>query len=107
MKYLILIDRKYPYEKGETFIESEINEISKYFDKIIIYPINAYKSEKQTRNIESKNVDVRVLNKLSYKYKKYLYFIKSLPIMLAKRCNYKDAYAIAIGKYFSKKYIVI
>ena len=103
MKYLILIDRKYPYEKGETFIESEINEISKYFDKIIIYPINAYKSEKQTRNIESKNVDVRVLNKLSYKYKKYLYFIKSLPIMLAKRCNYKDAYAIAIGKYFSKK----
>ena len=103
MKYLVLIDRKYPYEKGETFIESEMNEISKYFDKIIVYPINAYTKEKQTRNIEAKNVDVSVLNKIGYKYKKYLYFLKSLPIMLAKRCNYKDAYAIAVGKYFSKK----
>ena len=28
MKYLILIDRKFPYKTGEAFLENEINEIS-------------------------------------------------------------------------------
>ena len=47
MKYLILIDRKFPYKTGEAFLENEINEISKFFDKIVIFPIDVAKNEEQ------------------------------------------------------------
>jgi glycosyltransferase involved in cell wall biosynthesis len=36
--HLILITRQFPYGYKETFLESEIEIISKYFDTIIIYP---------------------------------------------------------------------
>jgi glycosyltransferase involved in cell wall biosynthesis len=35
---LILITRQFPYGSKETFLESEIEIISRYFNKIIIYP---------------------------------------------------------------------
>lgn len=62
MDYLILLNKKYPYRNGETFLENEIEEIAKYFDKILIYPSDPVDDEKQTRIIKSDNVDVRVLS---------------------------------------------
>lgn len=58
MKYLILFDTKYPYRKGESFLESEIKEIASFFDKIIIFPIDILIGEQQTRTINELNVDV-------------------------------------------------
>ena len=40
MKYLIIINNIFPYDFGESFLESEIHIISKYFDKVIVFPIS-------------------------------------------------------------------
>lgn len=58
MVYLILIDRKFPYKSGESFLENEIDEISKYFDKILIFPTDIAKGSIPTRKIQSPNVEV-------------------------------------------------
>ncbi len=49
MKYLILINKRFPFDKGESFIE---NEVTKYADKefqTVIFPISVCKEGKKTR----------------------------------------------------------
>lgn len=78
MKYLILLDRKFPFKSGEAFLENEIDEISSSFDKVIIIPTDASKKDKTTRNIRSNNVMVSVYENLDFKKRKYLYAISSI-----------------------------
>lgn len=61
MNYLILLNRKYPYKSGETFLENEIEEIAGAFDKIIIYPSDITPDDTLTRTVRSHGVETRVL----------------------------------------------
>lgn len=104
MRYLILLNRKFPYKSGETFLENEIEEISKYFDKILIYPSDAAKNEKQTREIKAKNVEVRLVEKTDFRRRKFLYLAKS--ILQIKNCKtakgfknkFSEAYFLAAAQ---------
>lgn len=75
MRYLILFNRKFPYKTGEAFLENEIDEISTVFDKIIIFPSDICLNDKVTRKINSSNVEVKVVEKISLKFRniKYLF----------------------------------
>ncbi len=75
MKVLILLNRKFPYKSGEAFLENEIEEISGNFDKVLIYPSDVYDADKLTRNIRSKNVEVRIVEHSSLKSRKFGYCI--------------------------------
>ena len=48
-KTCILITCDYPYDTGETFIENEIPYLSKAFETIYIFPLNAHEGDKMTR----------------------------------------------------------
>lgn len=48
-KTCILITCDYPYDTGESFIENEMPFLSRSFEKIYIFPINAHEGDKQTR----------------------------------------------------------
>lgn len=63
MKYLIMINTKYPYRAGEAFLESEIRETAQQFDKVLIFPIDTILGDKRTRNIEYANVQDFVFEK--------------------------------------------
>lgn len=84
MKYLILIDRKFPFKNGEAFLENEIEEISLYFDKIIIFPTDASSKEIQTRVIKSKNVIVKPFGYKDYKHLKLQYALNSIKYIFSK-----------------------
>lgn len=58
MDYLILLDRKFPYRAGESFLENEIEEIASSFDKVLVYPSDPTLGEAPSREIRSTNVDV-------------------------------------------------
>ena len=58
MEYLILLDRKFPYRTGESFLENEIEEIAPHFDRVVIYPSDPSAGETSTRVIKSPNVEV-------------------------------------------------
>ncbi len=70
MKYLIMVNTKYPYRAGEAFLESEIRETSQYFDKILIFPIDTVVGDKRTRSIEYANVQDFVFEKEKTIYRK-------------------------------------
>lgn len=78
MKYVILLNRKFPFKTGEAFLENEINEIAKYFDKILIYPSDVKNGEPRTRKIISKNVDIRIIEKQDFKTRKMHYLFGSI-----------------------------
>lgn len=67
MRYLYLINNTFPYSTGESFLESEMPIISRYFDKIIIFPISILGNEeyKKTRNIPSnvESIPIDINNK--------------------------------------------
>lgn len=46
-KKLYIISEAYPYGNGEQFFEKEVLELSRYFNKIIIFPLNV-RGEKRT-----------------------------------------------------------
>lgn len=48
-KTCILITCDYPYDTGETFIENEIPYLSRSFENIYIFPLNAHNGDKMTR----------------------------------------------------------
>ncbi len=77
MKYLILLDRKFPYKSGESFLENEINEISKYFDKIMIFPIDVAIDAEKTREILSENVELFPTGKKDFQKSKIEYLLGS------------------------------
>lgn len=78
MKYVILLNRKFPYKSGEAFLENEIDEISEYVDQIYIYPSDIKIGEKQTRNIKSNNVETRIIESEDFSKRKKSYLLKSL-----------------------------
>lgn len=111
MKYLILIDKKFPYKSGESFLENEIDEISKFFDKILIYPIDASFKDKITRNIKSKNVEPIVINNKSLKFRRNLAIFNSFSNLfkvgnnLSLKQKIIDGYFMSVSKYQTKKII--
>lgn len=111
MKYLILIDKKFPYKSGESFLENEIDEISKFFDKILIYPIDACFKDKITRNIKSKNVEPIVINNKSLKFRRNLAIFNSFSNLfkvgnnLSLKQRIIDGYFMSVSKYQTKKII--
>ena len=48
---LIMLTNTYPFNGGEYFIENEIDIVSRYFDKIMIFALDADKSAPLTRSI--------------------------------------------------------
>lgn len=78
MVYLILIDRKFPYLSGESFLENEIDEISKYFDKILIIPTDIKKKSIQTRKIRSTNVEIILTETKSIKLRRIGYLLEGI-----------------------------
>lgn len=84
MKYLILLNRKFPYKSGETFLENEIYEICDKFDKILIYPSDITSNDSITRNIKSKNVETRIVEDKSLKQRKFIYLFNSIKYFFIK-----------------------
>ena len=78
MKYLILLNRKFPYKYGEAFLENEIDEISEYFDQVLLFPSNMTSKDEVTREIKSKNVEVYAVAKHSLKSRNIAYCIGGL-----------------------------
>ncbi len=78
MKYLVLLNRRFPFRYGEAFLENEIDEVSGQFDRIIIYPSDAHIGDKQNRKISSQNVTVRTIEKSSLKLRKIKYLCSAL-----------------------------
>ena len=76
MKYLFLLNRKFPYKYGEAFLENEIEELPKYFDKIYIYPSNIKKGTLPSRVIKSECIESRLIEKFDFNMRKYLYVLK-------------------------------
>ena len=56
-KWLIMLTKNYPYDIGEEFIEDEILQLSKEFERVVIIPTSVTKPEKQTRALP-RNVTV-------------------------------------------------
>lgn len=83
MRYLILLDRKFPYKSGEAFLENEIEEIADSFDKIIIYPSDVKKSDLQTRKIKANNVETRILESRLLRTRQTIYAIKGIRLAMA------------------------
>mgnify|MGYP003302518097 CR=1 FL=1 len=84
MKYLILINREFPYKKGEAYLENEINEIANYFDKVLIFPGDAIINETKTRNIDLKNVQVVEYECKSLKFRKITYVLGAIKYLFSK-----------------------
>lgn len=78
MIYLVLIDRKFPYLSGESFLENEIDEISKYFDKILIFPTDVKIGSNPTRKIKSSNVEVILTEPKTIKTRLPKYLLKGI-----------------------------
>ncbi len=81
MNYLIIINTKYPYKSGETFLESEIRETASEFDKIIIYPIDILTKDKQTRNLPSNNIETVPFEHYSFTLTKGIAAVKAVLTM--------------------------
>ncbi len=109
MEYLILLNRKFPYKSGETFLENEIEEIANQFDKIIIFPSDVCKTDSITRKIYSKNVDCIVMETTSLKQRQISYVCNSffnLPMNSGRIIsNFIDGYFLSAVKSQSKKII--
>lgn len=73
MKYLIIVNKKFPFQSGEAFLENEIGEIPNEFDKVLIFPIDVSKKEKQTRRINWDNVTAIPVNNVKFKKRKFKY----------------------------------
>lgn len=92
MKYLIMIDTKYPYKAGESFLESEIKETADVFDKILIFPADAVKGDQKTRNVDFKNVEDIVFENEKPYFRKGKSAIKALFNMWTKQGKLKERF---------------
>ena len=63
---LIMLTNTYPFNGGEYFIENEIDIVSRYFDKIMIFALDADKNAPLTRSIPV-NVSAVITGKYSRK----------------------------------------
>lgn len=102
MKKLIFVTSNYPYGNGETFIENEIEYLSKSFDKIFIYSAEAHSSDKKRRVPE--NVTVFAANPKPVSKKDYIpcLFKPTVIREIFGNCLGKNAFAkISACCYFS------
>lgn len=108
MRYLILLNRRFPYKYGEAFLENEIDEISSFFDMIIILPSDMTPNDPITRKIKSPNVSSVVFENQSLRFRKMQYAFMGLPLIRfgsgkkVKQCLF-DAYFNAACKSQYKK----
>ncbi|MBO0481012.1 glycosyltransferase [Candidatus Enterococcus courvalinii] len=70
MKYLIILNKKFPFQTGESFLENEMKEIPQDFDRILLFPIHAVRGEEPTRKITRKNVTFFSVNQREFQYRK-------------------------------------
>lgn len=63
---LIMLTNTYPFNGGEYFIENEIDIVSRYFDKIMIFALDADKNAPLTRSVPA-NVSAVITGKYSRK----------------------------------------
>ena len=102
MKKLIFVTSNYPYGSGETFIENEIEYLSKSFDKIFIYSTEAHSSDK--KRCVPENVAVFAANPTPVTKKDYVpcLFKPSAIKEIFRKCLGKNAFAkISACCYFS------
>lgn len=85
---------------GETFLENELNIISKSFDKILIFPINASVNSKKTRKITAKNIEVIPYNSKEYENRKFIYILNSMKYLFNKENEGKTIKEMAYESYF-------
>ena len=78
MKNCFVILCEYPYITAEAFFESEIGYLSKAFDNVYLFPINASSEDKQTRNIPFSNVHVYPLGCIFSKMRYPVYITKGI-----------------------------
>lgn len=112
MRYLVLLNRRFPYKYGEAFLENEIDEISSFFDRIIIFPSDMRISDPITRIIKSENVDVITFEDAPLKLRKMSYMLGGIQLVhLQKGKSIKqslfDAYFNAACKNQCKKILTI
>lgn len=88
MRYLILIDSKFPYNYGESFLENEIGEIHSYFDKILIFPCIALIGEEPTRKVELDNVEVVPYEEKKLEERKKAYQIRAFTRLFRYKGNF-------------------
>lgn len=118
MRRLVLVTRQFPYGKSETFLETEIKILSKYFTTIIIYP--STKSDSIRHLPENVLVNDLIANEYAKKsswlfktlispcfystFLKYSMKLKSLnsAIHLLKYCTSFNIYAHCIKKDFNQ-----
>lgn len=93
MKKLIFVTSKYPYGSGETFIENEIEYLSKSSDKIFIYPTEAHSSDE--KRCVPENVTVFAANAAPVSKKDYIpcLFMPSAIKKIFVNCFGKNAFA--------------
>ncbi len=104
MKYLILLNRKFPYKSGEAFLENEIDEISSKFDKIYIYPSDIKKEEKITREIKSDNVETRIIENKDFSKRKIKYILNSYKYLFNPKKDYNIKQRFIEGYFLSASY---
>lgn len=100
MKYLILLNRKFPYKTGESFLENEIDIVSGFFDRVLIFPSDVYNKDTQTRIISSKNVKAIPFKTKNVKQSNLEYAIKGI-FSSEKSKNTKSLYGKFYEGYFS------
>jgi len=83
MNYYLLIDKKYPFENGEPFLESELACDTGAIDKILIFPIDICPGSKLTRTVPEK-AEVYVTARLHRKAYRFYIGLKSIPGALKK-----------------------
>lgn len=78
MRYLVILNRRFPFKYGEAFLENEVDEISKCFDRVIILPSDMTSRDEQTRVIKSSNVEVITYEESSLKKRQLSYCLGGL-----------------------------
>lgn len=78
MKNCFVITCEYPYITAEAFFESEIGYLSRFFDNVYVFPINASQGDKQTREIPYSNVYVYPLGCIFSKMRYPVYITRGI-----------------------------
>lgn len=60
LNYLIVLNRKYPYQSGEAFLESEVGVLASEFNQVIFFPVNPVSTSKPSRKVDQPNIKVVV-----------------------------------------------
>jgi glycosyltransferase involved in cell wall biosynthesis len=87
MHYLILLNRKFPFGSGETFLENEIGILAQHFDKVLIFPSDACIGDNPTRLIQDPNVSALPFETLPLTIRKLMYVIAGAPLILKRNGN--------------------